>query len=106
MAHLKYRLSRHAVEDLEEIAEYLSQRSPAAASRVIDTMLDTFEMLAENHALGAMVDEIRADLRMIIPSRPADKYVVLYYHVSDGVLISDVIHSARDWVGMLKSGER
>jgi hypothetical protein len=31
---------------------------------------------------------------------------VLYYQMDDGVMISDVVHSARDWVGMLESGER
>jgi plasmid stabilization system protein ParE len=106
MAHFKFRLSHHAVADLEGIAEYLRHRSPGAACRVVDALHNTFEMLADNNQLGTSVEEIRADLRMFIPFRPADKYVVLYYQVPDGVLISDVIHSARDWPGMFASGER
>jgi plasmid stabilization system protein ParE len=106
MAASKYRLSRHAVADLEGIASYLQQRSPTAARRVIGALQDTFELLARNRQMGTSLDEIRPGLRLSISRRPADKCVVLHYSVADGILISDVIHSARDWVGMLEAGER
>lgn len=69
------------------------------------TFHNTFQFLAENRQLGSSLDAVRHGLRMFIPSRPADKYVVLYYQTSDGVMISDVIHSARDWVGIVDRRE-
>ena len=101
----RYRLSRHATVDLEQIADYLGDRSPAAADRVIDTLFRTFDALTSNPEIGTSLDHLRADLQMFVPDRPADRYVVFYYRVPDGILIAGVIHSARDWLGMFMRGE-
>lgn len=102
----RFRLSHRAVADIEEIAHYLASQSLSAADRVIDELFRTFHHLALNPESGTSLDNLRPRLRMITPSKPAAKYVVFYYLASDGVLISDVIHSARDWLGMIIREER
>ncbi len=43
---------------------------------------------------------------MFVPAKPASNYVVFFYAVPDGIMVSTVVHSARDWTGMFLSGDR
>jgi plasmid stabilization system protein ParE len=106
MAAPTFRLTSQAQGDLNEIADYLRERSPTAAHRVLDALHRTFKTLAENPGIGAHREDLPPGLRMFVPSKPATKYIVFYTTIESGVLITDVIHSARDWVGMFDSGER
>jgi toxin ParE1/3/4 len=102
----RYRIARQVVADLEGIADYLGQRSPSASDRVIDELLRAFESLAHNPEAGTNIDHVRPHLRLLVPSKPAANYLVFYYVVADGVMISAIIHAARDWIGMFARGER
>ncbi len=106
MAAPKYRLARRAISDLEQISDYLGQRNPSAADRVVDELFRAFDLLAISPEMGISLDELRPQLRMFLPSKPAANYLVFYYVVPDGVMVSGVIHSARDWIGMFSRGER
>jgi toxin ParE1/3/4 len=101
-----FRLSRPAISDLEQIADYLGERNPSAGDRVIDELFRSFETLSTNPELGMSLEELRPALRMFVPCKPATNYLVFYYVVPDGVMISRVIHAARDWMGMFSRGER
>lgn len=101
-----YRLAQRAVADLEAIAEYLGARNPSAADRVVDELFRTFDAIAISPNMGTNLDELRPGLRVYVPERPATNYLVFYYRVSDGVMVSGVIHAARDWIGMISGGER
>ena len=106
MTRRRFRLWCRAKADLERIADSLGERSPGAADRVLNTLLSTFEPLAENPWMGMDRNDLRPQLRMFVPRRPADNYVIFYYPLPDGIEVSDVIHAARDWVGMFERGER
>src|SRR4051812_37008641 len=106
MAARTYRLSSQAARDLEDIADYLGDRSIDAADRVLDELTRCFKLLARNPDIGTGLDEVRPGLRRFVPSRPAANYSIFFYRSAEGVIISDVVHSARDWVGMLTRGER
>jgi plasmid stabilization system protein ParE len=43
---------------------------------------------------------------MSLGSKPAENFIVFYYLVPDGVMISRVIHAARDWPAILMGGDR
>jgi plasmid stabilization system protein ParE len=106
MTSPRYRFAHQATADLEGIAGYLGQRSPRAAERVLDTLLETFERLAENPRMGMNRDGLHPGLRRFVPRRPADSFVIFYYPLPDGIEVSDVIHAAQDWVGMFARGDR
>lgn len=106
MSSSQVRLSKRALEDLEDIADYLSERNPNAAARVLQTLQKAFEALAESPQLGALRDDLHPGLRIFSPSRPAHNYVICFYSLADGVEISDVIHGARDWPELFHAGER
>lgn len=102
----RYRISNRALADLNGIADYLGERNPNAASRVLQTLLNSFESLAESPAMGVLRDDLHPGLRIFSPSRPAHNYVICFYSLADGVEISDVIHGARDWPELFHSGDR
>jgi plasmid stabilization system protein ParE len=102
----KYVLSRQAVADLNGIAEYLGEISPSAADRVINELKRTFTTLAKSPLIGMQRNDLHQAIRMLTPGKPARSYVVLYYPTDTGVMISDVIHAARDWPNMFARGER
>jgi toxin ParE1/3/4 len=106
MAAIRYRLSNRACDDIDQIASYLVAQNPGAARRVVLELKATFKALALNPELGSRCDELKSGIRQFVPSRPANKYVVFYYVRSDGVEISDVVHSSRDWQRLFASGER
>lgn len=106
MDEIRYRLSRRALADLSEIADYLKQHSSVAAERVLDSLLRAFEILAENNELGAPRDDLHPGLRMFVPKKPAHNFVILYYPIEGGIEVSDVVHAARDWLGLFLHGDR
>jgi len=102
----RYRLSRRADRDLDEILEYVADRSPDAAVRILEALEETFRLLASSPLIGTLREDLRPNLRVFRSKRPADKYLVFFYPLSDGVEISTVIHGARDYLGMFLRGER
>lgn len=106
MASKKYRLSNQAVLDLQEIARYIGERNTDAADRVIDELSNTFRLLALNPEIGTNLDDLRQGLRVFTPPHPAHNYAIFFRRTVDGVVISDVVHSARDWMSMITRGNR
>jgi toxin ParE1/3/4 len=106
MASRRYYLSRRAQDDLDEIASYLAERSPDSARRVLGELRHTFKLLARNPESGTRRDDLHPNVRLFTPSRPASNYAIFFYPRPDGIEISDVIHAARDWIGMFSSGQR
>jgi toxin ParE1/3/4 len=88
-----YRLAYQAERDLEEIADYLADRNPAAAVRLLENLFDKFLLLSQNPFLG----ESRSDL----PRKPrcfsVGKYVIFYQPTLNGIEIARVVHGSRDW---------
>ena len=103
---IRYRLSRQADKDLDEIATYLGERSPSAAVRVIEALHDPFTVLGRSPLLGTLRDDLRTNLRVFRCKKPADSYLIFYFPLPDGVEISTVIHASRDYLGMFAQGER
>jgi plasmid stabilization system protein ParE len=106
MANRRYYLSRQARADLDGITEYLRVRSPESARRVLLELKSTFQVLADGPELGTRRDDLRTNVRIFSPSRPARHYIVFYYPHPNGIEISDVIHAAQDWPEMFSRDER
>ena len=63
---MSYRLSVLAEQDLEEIWSYVAEAAgPATADRLIDAIIDRFELLAEQPRMGRLRPEFDADVRLI-----------------------------------------
>lgn len=106
MAGPQFHLSRRARADLDEISAYLGKQSSVAPRSVLLELWNTFEFLAANPNVGSRRDDLHPQVRMFSPSQPAHNYIIFFYARPDGVEISDILHAARDWVGMFEAGER
>ena len=89
---MPYRLSALGEQDLEEIWFYVAEdASPATADRLIDAIIDRFELLAEQPRMGRLRPEFGEGVR----SFTVENYVIYYRHEGD-VLVARVLHGRRD----------
>ena len=89
---MPYRLSPLAERDLEEIWSYVVEdASPATADRLIDAIVDRFDLLAQQPRMGRLRPEFGAGVR----SFTVENHVIYYQHDGD-VLIARVLHGRRD----------
>ena len=89
---MHYRLSALAEQDLDEIWSYVAEHaSPTIADRLIEAIIDRFELLAEQPRMGRLRLEFGAGVR----SFTVENHVIYYRHDGD-VLIARVLHGRRD----------
>lgn len=79
--------------DLEEIFFYWAQRvTPETADRVIDRIVERFQLLAAYPRVGRRCPEIVSNMRCF----PAGKYLMYFKASAKYVQILHVFHGARD----------
>ena len=89
---MAYRLSLLAEQDLEEIWLYVAEdSSPTTADRLIDAIVNRFDLLVEQPAMGRSRPEFGADVRSFV----VESYVI-YYRDDGDLLIARVLHGRRD----------
>ena len=89
---MAYRLSVLAEQDLDEIWSYVAEdANPTTADRLMDAIVDRFELLAEQPRMGRLRPEFGAGVR----SFTVENHVIYYRHEGD-VLIARVLHGRRD----------
>jgi toxin ParE1/3/4 len=72
---MPYRLSALAEQDLEEIWLYVAEdASPTTADRLIDAILDRFDLFAEQPAIGRLRPEFGAGVRSVV----VESHVIYY----------------------------
>ncbi|MCC7474484.1 MAG: type II toxin-antitoxin system RelE/ParE family toxin [Pirellulales bacterium] len=106
MASRRFRLSKQAQTDLSEIQDYIKSRNRQAVGNVLMALHEAFRSLARNPEMGTLCDDLRKDIRLFVPNKPANNYLIFYYPYSDGIEVSTVIHAARDWPSLFVSGGR
>ena len=89
---MPYRLSDLAEQDLEKIWSYVAEdASPATADRLIDAIIDRFELLAEQPRMGRLRPEFGEGVR----SFTVESYVIYDRHEGN-VVIARILHGRRD----------
>jgi toxin ParE1/3/4 len=88
----RFALAAQAEVDLVDIASYITQDSPKAASRFIERLERIFTMLAASPKLGRLREELAPNLRCF----PVDQYLIFYFPAKGGIEVARVLHGARD----------
>lgn len=91
---MAYRIawSSRALQDVESIASYIAQDSPAYAATVVRTIVNQTRMLANFPRCGRKVSEFdNENIRELF----AYSYRIIYQLSDDGVVIAAVIHGKR-----------
>jgi addiction module RelE/StbE family toxin len=93
---LRLRWTKLAELDLNRIAEYIGQDSPAAAARVVLELIDQTETSLTSHAAIGRPGRIIGTRELVIGSLP----YVIPYRVRDGdIEVLRVLHTSRRWPG-------
>ena len=87
-----YSFSDAAVQDLNEICEYLALLNPDAASKIFDSIRQKCVLVARFPNMGKSYDRLSAGLRGFI----VNDYIVFYYPKVDGIDIARVVSGSRD----------
>jgi toxin ParE1/3/4 len=85
--------SRRALQDLENIAEYIATDSPTYAANVVKKITSASRMLAQFPRSGRKVPEFDDDnVRELI----VYSYRLIYRLTSEEILIAAIIHGSRN----------
>jgi len=91
---LRLRWTKRAERDLDEIASYIGQDSPAAAARVILELIDRVEAsLTKRPAIGR-AGRVLGTRELVMGELP---YVVPYRVREQDIEILRVLHTSRRW---------
>ncbi len=88
---MKVRFTRPAQRDLDRIHDYISQDSPAIASRFVVRIVERARALADHPFEGMQTDE--PDTRVILASRL--RYFIFYTVTADEIHITHIRHMSR-----------
>ena len=81
------------MDDLEEIADYISQDNPDAANRVVSRLWAAVKLLAEQPKMGRH-GRVYGTRELVVSDTP---FVVPYRVVGSDIEILRVLHGAREW---------
>ena len=87
-------LSENAIEDIEQISEFISKDSSDRAALFVGRLIDATEKLSQYPNSGRIIPEVKKEeYRETIYGA----YRIMYKLEPNEVLILAIIHSARDW---------
>jgi len=84
---------RLALQDLEDVAEFISQDNPEAARDLVKRIWDAAQTLAE-HPYSGQAGRVPGTRELVIGGT---QYILPYRVVEDEVQILRVLHGARKW---------
>lgn len=87
-----YSLSDAAVQDLNDICDYIARKNPRAANQLFDTIRQKCRLLAEFPEMGKSYEQLAPNLRGVV----VQDYIVLYYPREEGVDIARIFSGYRD----------
>jgi toxin ParE1/3/4 len=101
----KIRYSAAAVQDLEEIGDYIANtlKSPIAALNTLNKIQDAVDKLAHFPFIGSLLSNVvkmETDYRFLV----CENYIVFYRTYTDSVFISRVLYGKRDYMNILFDG--
>jgi toxin ParE1/3/4 len=88
----QYQVAATALDDLDEIAEYVRRDKPQAAERLLERFDEKFALLATSPDVGDPRPEFGDGIR----SATVGRFVIFYRDETYGVLILRVLAGERD----------
>ena len=91
---MRLRWTKLASQDLDDIAEYIGQDSPAAACRVVLELMERAEFTLVTHPAAGRAGRLLGTRELVIVSLP---YVIAYRVSERQIEILRVLHTSRRW---------
>ena len=90
---MRFRFTRKAERDIEEIGDFIARDNPMRAVTFISELTERCAELIEHPAAAPLRPEFGPEVRMV----PFGRYLIFYAFESNLLEIIRVIHSARNW---------
>jgi len=87
-----YSFSDDAVQDLDEICEYIARNNPKAASKLFDAIREKCKLVAGFPNMGKSYNQLALDLRGFT----VEAYIIFYFKREDGIDVVRVVSEYRD----------
>ncbi|BAY36328.1 plasmid stabilization system [Nostoc sp. NIES-2111] len=87
-----YSFSDAAIQDLNEICEYIAYTNPKAASKLFDRIRQKCKLVANFPNMGKSYEKLVPNLRGFV----VDDYIIFYYPREDGISVTRVISGSRN----------
>ncbi|MEH1825771.1 MAG: type II toxin-antitoxin system RelE/ParE family toxin [Nostoc sp.] len=87
-----YSFSDAAIQDLDEICEYIARSSPKAASKLFDDIRSKCKLVASFPNMGKSYGRFVPNLHGFV----VNDYIIFYYLREDGIIITRVASGYRD----------
>ena len=91
---MRLRWTKHAERDLDEIASFIGQESPAAAARVVLELIDRVESTLPMRPAIGRPGRVLGTRELVIGGLP---YIVPYRVREMDIEILRVLHTSRRW---------
>jgi len=91
---MKYRISRPADKDIEQICSYIAEDNPAAADQLDERIHKAIKMLARLPGIGHSRADIK-DKRYLFWA--VNNYVIAYRLLGKELTVVRVVHGGRDF---------
>lgn len=96
-----YTFSDAAVQDLNEICEYVAQSNSSAAGSLFDAIRQKCKLVADFPGMGKRYEQLSSNLRGFV----VDDYIVFYYPREDGIDVARVISGYRDLESLFSTSD-
>ena len=90
---MRVRWTIPALANLDSIQDYIAERNPAAASRLVNDVLDRTDLLLSDNPEIGRPGRVAGTRELVLPGT---SYVVAY-RLRKAVEILAVMHGAREW---------
>lgn len=87
-----YSFSDAAIQDLDDICEYIAQTNSSAASKLFDAIRQKCKLIAGFPTMGKSYERLSPSLRGFT----VDNYIVFYYPRENGIDVARVVSGYRD----------
>lgn len=87
-----YSFSDEAVQDLDEICEYIARSNPRTASQLFDAIRQKCKLVAGFPNMGKSYDNLSLSLRGFT----VEEYIIFYYPGENRIDIARVVSGYRD----------
>lgn len=96
-----YSFSNAAVQDLDNICEYIARQNSKAASQLFDAIRKKCKLVTNFPNMGKSYSKLAANLRGFV----VEDYIIFYYSREDGIDIVRVISGYRDFEALFIEDE-
>ncbi len=87
-----YSFTNAAIQDIDEICEYIARQNSQAASQLFDVIRKKCKLIANFPNMGKSYSKLAPNLRGFV----VENYIIFYYPKKDGINIARVVSGYQD----------